>query len=86
MVLKTDELVYIAVCSMLFLTISLWLCLQRRLRHNCSLQSQSELDLNGPIKSEVKNPEKIYATLQECRDTCGIKKTEGKQIISKIRK
>jgi len=28
--------------------------------------------------AEVKNPEKIYATLQECRDTSGLKKTEGR--------
>ncbi|CAG7818083.1 unnamed protein product, partial [Allacma fusca] len=40
------------------------------------VKAQSELDLAGPMKAEIKNPEKIYATLQECRDTCGIKKTE----------
>ncbi|OXA62813.1 Ras GTPase-activating protein 1 [Folsomia candida] len=28
------------------------------------------------VPKEVKNPEKIYATLQECRDSCGFKKTE----------
>jgi len=34
--------------------------------------------LEGIYKpKEVNNPEKIYATLQECRDTVGIKKTEG---------
>lgn len=33
--------------------------------------------LEGIYKpKEVNNPEKIYATLQECRDTVGIKKTE----------
>lgn len=33
--------------------------------------------LEGIYKAkEVNNPEKIYATLQECRDTVGIKKTE----------
>jgi Ras GTPase-activating protein 1 len=39
-------------------------------------QSQGEQDASYK-PTEVKNPEKIYATLQECRDTSGIKKTEG---------
>jgi hypothetical protein len=29
------------------------------------------------VPREVKNPEKIYATLQETRDSCSFKKTEG---------
>jgi len=29
------------------------------------------------VPKEVKNPEKIYATLQETRDSCSFKKTEG---------
>lgn len=45
----------------------------------CVLQAQGDLECHY-VPTEVKNPEKIYATLQECRDSCGVKKTEGKYI------
>lgn len=46
--------------------------------NNAKSELQGGNALEGIYKpKEVNNPEKIYATLQECRDTVGIKKTEG---------